>query len=175
MGIESPTPPTNVAVTGVGEPVARGSRPSTVTDAPFTVVSRWIDISGLTSIDSGLDFSALKRACYLFVHVIERRLGPAACAARFADIAARASRVAARDTFSPPASSRPTSQRGCTCRHRVFSARVLSRPAAHAGHFHIRLRHRRLARSFLGVRHFAVTRFTTPSGENWREYGRSTR
>lgn len=66
MGIESPTPPTNVVVTRVGEPVARGSLPSTLTDALFTVASRWIDISGLTSLGSALEFSALKRACYLF-------------------------------------------------------------------------------------------------------------
>jgi len=69
---------------------------------------------------SGLDFTASKRVCYLFVHLIVRRLGPAACAARIAAIVARASRVAARDGFSPPASSRPTSQRGRTMSPQSF-------------------------------------------------------
>jgi hypothetical protein len=78
--------PTNLAATGAGGPAARGPLQSTATDERFTAASQWIDISGLTSVGGGLEFSALKRACYLFVHFIERRLGPAACAARTAAI-----------------------------------------------------------------------------------------
>jgi len=138
-------------VTGVGEPVARGPPPSTGNDARFTVASRWIDISGLTSMGSGVEFSALRRACYLFVHLVERRLGPAACAARVAAIAARASRVAARDPFSPPASSRPTSQRGRTMSPQsFFCARIVATrpdtPVISASAFDTAV----FARSFLG-------------------------
>jgi len=86
LGIGSHDADHNVAVTGAGGPAARGPLPSTATDEWFTAASRWIDISGLTYVGAGIEFSALKRACYLFVHFIERRLGPAACAARIAAI-----------------------------------------------------------------------------------------
>jgi hypothetical protein len=46
-----------------------------VTDARFTVASRWIDISGLTSVASGLDYTALKRVCYLFVPIDRAKVG----------------------------------------------------------------------------------------------------
>ena len=61
-------PPTNVAATGVGGPAARGPLPSTATDEWFTAASQRIDISGLTYVGAGLEFSALKRACYLFLY-----------------------------------------------------------------------------------------------------------
>jgi hypothetical protein len=67
LGIENPTPPTNVVATGVGEPAAVGALPSTESDAWFAVAYQWIDTSGLTCVGAGLEFSALKRVCYLFV------------------------------------------------------------------------------------------------------------
>ncbi|HMH85686.1 MAG TPA: hypothetical protein VK529_07055 [Gemmatimonadaceae bacterium] len=75
MGIESPMTPTNVAVTGAGGPAARGPLPSTATDEWFTAVARWIDISGLTYVGAGIEFSALKRACYLFVYFDRAKAG----------------------------------------------------------------------------------------------------
>jgi len=120
MGIESQTPPTNVAVTGVMEPVANGSLPSAVTDARFTVASRWIDISGLTSVASGLDYTALKRVCYLFVPIDRAKVGTSRVRCTYCRHCGRASRVAARDAFSPPASSRPTRQRGRIMSPQIF-------------------------------------------------------
>jgi hypothetical protein len=67
MAIESPAPPTNVAATGAGEPVACSSLSSTATDARFTVAKEQIDTSDLTQVGAGIEFSALKRACYLFL------------------------------------------------------------------------------------------------------------
>src|ERR1700693_1052946 len=126
MGIESRTPPTNVAVTSVGEPVARGSLPSAVTNARFTVASRWIDISGLSSVGSGLDYSPLKRVCYLF--------GPID----------RAKGVTSRESWShDPA--------GALHVGTEFFLRVYCRDRArYAGPFRILLRRRRFARSFFG-------------------------
>ena len=149
MGIESPMPPTNLAATGVGEPAARGLLPSTATDAWFTAATEWIDSSGLTSVDAGLEFSALKRACYLFVHFIERRLGPAACAARVAAIfgscsvsgSARSFLAARKQSSYEPAGAAP-------CRDSDSLRAYCRDPAGHAGDFRLRRRH--FARPFLG-------------------------
>src|SRR5437868_2310319 len=145
-------------------PVGRGCSPNDVRESRG---------QGLTLYCLPVTFSEFKRVCYLFASLLQRRLGPAVCVARFAETIGRAPRVVVRDDSRRPLAVVLRASGDAQCRQTAIFPRFSFAPDTA---YSLQNRHSRRAteRRFRAPRHVA-RRGLIAFGQNWREYGRSTR
>src|SRR5437868_7433117 len=107
-------------------PVGRGCSPNDVRESRG---------QGLTLYCLPVTFSEFKRVCYLFASLLQRRLGPAACVARFAETIGRAPRVVVRDDSRRPLAVVLRASGDAQCRQTAIFPRFSFAPDTQLTHF----------------------------------------
>ena len=165
---------TNVLSTQEALPAAPGSASVAARQRLFAEGSERTASRGLTRDLPPATFSRFKRVCYLFASPHWRRLGPAACAARFAEMIGRAPPVVVRDDSRRPLAVVLRASGDAQCRQTAIFPRFPFAPRR-TTHSHQTAIHGALQSAVFGRRGTLSRRGLVAFGQNWREYARSTR